>query len=67
MHFGCTQEGIEAAIRAATAMASVTVEGVQYTCCLSKNLEGRLNALMNEYGSLSPSDVYNINCYYYAQ
>jgi hypothetical protein len=48
-------------------MASVSVEGVQYTCCLSKNLEARLNSLMNEYGSLSPSDVYNINCYYYAQ
>eukprot|EP01034_Spumella_vulgaris_P026385 gene26384-32959_t len=67
VHFGCTQEGIEAAVRAATVMASVTVEGVQYTCCLSKSLESRLNSQMNEYGSLSPADVYSINCYYYAQ
>jgi hypothetical protein len=68
VHFDSTLEGIEAAICAATVMASVSVEGVQYTCCLSRNLQARLYSLINEDDdSLSLSDGGTISCYYYAQ
>src|SRR5687767_13991633 len=53
-------DGIDSALRAVTAMSDVVLHDVHYRCCLSRNLENKLNAMYAGYPTSPHASIYPV-------